>query len=571
CTHYVKEIQLLTHQENGWHFDATHTHPDQIRDFQLEDMVTKMFEVAPEVCDLKTTIILCMAMHSRDTCCNALQSVMGVFLHACNTPDKVVKVLACLGISISLSTIRYAIKSLSKRSYLNIKRLGRTLLTSYAFDNFDVLLKTLIATVDGCDNRGLLHTTSGTLLRLEHSVTLEDLKRSQFLWNRSKLNLKATDPKPFDPLPVEAIPVTKLNQVSLRATDISQSTVAGNIDTIQNMYSQAGVGKPTDRSENSGEPFVDLEEFVTIIHGNPSTYEHILSALQRQSVERTSYNRLSSVVFVMGLFHFKMATADTIWQLLVAPNSARTDETSVMKIADQLRPKESSLLVSGAKFCQQHELIQHVRAVLRLNAWRVEIRKRMKKSLEKWAELRPLLSEVQEIADCLTENYVEGEELDLYDFAHQLSQQRDIVWENTMRTHHYLLLYGELCYAMNEGDIGRFKTLLPSWIPMFLACGKHKYSTKTLLFMHTVHFIYPKGLKRAIRYNILVNPSGKPHSFRAVDWMVELLNLYIKAIYGGEELNYTKELILLESVLILLYRSNHGNMEWNLKIAVALL
>lgn len=28
--------------------------------------------------------------------------------------------------------------------------------------------------------------------------------------------------------------------------------------------------------------------------------------------------------------------------------------------------------------------------------------------------------------------------------------------------------------------------------------------------------------------NILVNPSGKAMEFRAVDWVVELLNLYIK-------------------------------------------
>lgn len=34
--------------------------------------------------------------------------------------------------------------------------------------------------------------------------------------------------------------------------------------------------------------------------------------------------------------------------------------------------------------------------------------------------------------------------------------------------------------------------------------------------------------RKAIRYNILVNPSGKPHQFRAVDWVLELINLYIK-------------------------------------------
>ncbi|KAH9847338.1 hypothetical protein C2E23DRAFT_712394, partial [Lenzites betulinus] len=68
---------------------------------------------------------------------------------------------------------------------------------------------------------------------------------------------------------------------------------------------------------------------------------------------------------------------------------------------------------------------------------------------------------------------------------------------------------------------------------------------------------------RAIRYNILVNPTGKPNEFRAVDWIVEFLNLLIKYFYGGEGSNYTKERILLESVLVLIYRNVHKTMERN--------
>ncbi|TBU51030.1 hypothetical protein BD310DRAFT_835544, partial [Dichomitus squalens] len=33
---------------------------------------------------------------------------------------------------------------------------------------------------------------------------------------------------------------------------------------------------------------------------------------------------------------------------------------------------------------------------------------------------------------------------------------------------------------------------------------------------------------QAIRMNILVNPTGQPHEFRAVDWVIELLNMLIK-------------------------------------------
>lgn len=48
-----------------------------------------------------------------------------------------------------------------------------------------------------------------------------------------------------------------------------------------------------------------------------------------------------------------------------------------------------------------------------------------------------------------------------------------------------------------------------------------------------------------------------------MDWVVELLNLFTKSIYGSEGSNYTKNRILMESPLILVYRSSHANFERN--------
>lgn len=50
--HYLTAIRDLARKENGWHFGAAHTQPDQIREFQLEEMTAKMYRVAPELCDL---------------------------------------------------------------------------------------------------------------------------------------------------------------------------------------------------------------------------------------------------------------------------------------------------------------------------------------------------------------------------------------------------------------------------------------------------------------------------------------------------------------------------------------
>lgn len=83
---------------------------------------------------------------------------------------------------------------------------------------------------------------------------------------------------------------------------------------------------------------------------------------------------------------------------------------------------------------------------------------------------------------------------------------------------------------------------------------------------------------------MLVNLTGKPGQFRAVDWLLELINLYTKVsqvwvtqidmliiflqvVYGGEGSNHTKARIILESILITIYRTSHSNIERNFVLA----
>ena len=45
--------------------------------------------------------------------------------------------------------------------------------------------------------------------------------------------------------------------------------------------------------------------------------------------------------------------------------------------------------------------------------------------------------------------------------------------------------------------------------------------------------------RRAIRYSILVNPTGKKGKFHAIDWCVEFNNLFMKVINGSKYSNHT--------------------------------
>ena len=73
--------------------------------------------------------------------------------------------------------------------------------------------------------------------------------------------------------------------------------------------------------------------------------------------------------------------------------------------------------------------------------------------------------------------------------------QRDQQYENSLLLNKYFLLYEELSYAMNHGDIGHLESCIVVWILIFKAMGKHKYADQMTDFLCTVHFDYPEGLR----------------------------------------------------------------------------
>ncbi|KZT12090.1 uncharacterized protein LAESUDRAFT_640882, partial [Laetiporus sulphureus 93-53] len=136
---------------------------------------------------IKIVIIISMLMHSQSQKCNALAAVNGLFFHSCNTPDKVIKALAHMGISISPYAIGTAVHSLSRQSAEAIQEIGQSLLAAYSYDNFDINLPMKTPRIEK-SSETLLHLTSSDILLLDHGVMKEDLHCSQELWERSPLN-----------------------------------------------------------------------------------------------------------------------------------------------------------------------------------------------------------------------------------------------------------------------------------------------------------------------------------------------------------------------------------------------
>jgi hypothetical protein len=124
---------------------------------------------------------------------------------------------------------------------------------------------------------------------------------------------------------VEKIPVTKMRSVPVRSLDISQSKVSGNLQASLNFLVQGGVGDPTEGLNPDDEWAWDIEDiqpFVVLFWGDLVMAERIMSILERRSIESTPWCHHQFMVFVMGLFHLKMACADALWRVLIEPKQS---------------------------------------------------------------------------------------------------------------------------------------------------------------------------------------------------------------------------------------------------------
>ncbi|KAJ7172147.1 hypothetical protein C8R46DRAFT_1258157 [Mycena filopes] len=551
---YARAVRDLADKDNGWHFVPTRAGTEKLEAFRIEDMARDMHRLSPQLWDL---IGLLMLMQSTNQQSNMLESVFGIFLHASNTPSKVIETLARMGISISLNSIHNAIHSLSRETADRLQTMGRSLLVSYAYDNFDINFPNVVPTVEQSTDT-LTHMTSGGLIFLEHGVKEEDLRCSEELWKTNPLNPKfdtsnAPPPRtvflPILGLPemVEQIPVVQMRWAPARSMDTKQSTVAGNLKVVPDLLEQGGVGDPNQE--------------------NGSIWERTILSMVAY---HTPWQRYQYVIYVIGLFHLKMACADAIWRIFIEPKAGREDMNSLMRFVALHRPKETGKIGSDPGFRRMHEVIMHTGAALRLDAWRVEVKRRNPawNSLESFAASKPKFTDVVEISEYLASHYVAGaEDLNIYEVRIKPTSERDQQHENILQVHQYFSLYEEMSFSMNYGDIGRVETLFPPWIYIFKAVGKHKYASHMVKFMTDVHFVYPPPLRHAIRYNMLPNPKGQEGKCRGVDWVVEqMINLPTKDTYGGRGSNYTKKRVLEESPLIQIYSQCCNNIERNFQL-----
>ncbi|KAJ7589756.1 hypothetical protein C8J56DRAFT_1047909 [Mycena floridula] len=503
---------------------------------------------------IKRVVLISILGHSTSQRCNALQSIIGFFCESKNVPEVVLEMLAHMGISTSLGSIGNMHSSMIKEAKMRLEALPWS---NYVYDNFDMDFKCAETTLENTGSHWSV--TSATFVplasdtsmaALRYNISMEsgmlvvkqilqilesivpplgqklDPLQLAFAWHIRAIlvhqvlpmgqfkKLLGDGPEPIQPLKVE-----KTKQYPASAIDSDEMSYEGTWRVWMDLFQQR---KPTDQ---------ELEQFLIFVHGDLATKDRMDGLRALRYIESTCKNRVEFYVFIMGLFHIKMACTDAFWRIYLIPKGGHKDETSVLEYLKRLRPKETGIFSSSNPgFRKMHDIIHHIT----------------------WADVLDLCRVLQS--------------RELLSFSSQRERpdsQRDMVFKNHALRKQHGLLYLEMCHATNYGDVGCILRLFPYWIAIFHATGKTKYSAHMITFMTDLQHVYPPLLRDGILRNWMCNPGETKDGFRGFDWLMERNNLYTKELNAEEGVNRTKELVIKRSILLEVYRSVHEIIENN--------
>jgi hypothetical protein len=116
------------------------------------------------------------------------------------------------------------------------------------------------------------------------------------------------------PAAIQSLTVEKIRQYPANAIHVDKRTLDGNWQVLTNHLNQGGILEDV------------LEDNVDLVHGNLATKERIDGLRLTQKIKKTANCHLDYVVFVPGLFHFKMVYTDAYWHAHISPQAGEVSE-----------------------------------------------------------------------------------------------------------------------------------------------------------------------------------------------------------------------------------------------------
>ncbi|KAF8331614.1 uncharacterized protein EI90DRAFT_2919615, partial [Cantharellus anzutake] len=256
----------------------------------------------------------------------------------------------------------------------------------------------------GDQNQGTFSSiTTATFIPLTYGTTLDDLRYSKELWEKSSLNPdNPKDSRPpatpdrqylFEHIQERQDSVLqgmewftqkiivdnylgqykgelgkmpssftldvpeKTVQYPARAMHLKASVNDDNIAIVKSLERQAGTSPEWYHS------------FVRLCHGDLGTQERHDATTESCAIESTPQERLQFLVTIPGGFHICMACVDAIWRVHIQPKALREVRGGIFDQFKILRPKDSSKLASNPTYRMLNDGILHLTSSHLLVCW----------------------------------------------------------------------------------------------------------------------------------------------------------------------------------------------------------
>ncbi|KAF8503300.1 hypothetical protein F5888DRAFT_1917408 [Russula emetica] len=513
----------------------------------------------------KTTcsVVVSQLAYQRSNRCVKFQSVFGLFLWSTGSSRKTIDVLFRCGLTISYDSIAKLLSRLSQHCIT----LAKQIVSSphmFCYDNINISSSIFVEQRGGATPAKVQSGTFGILYGLRNA-TLDDLKL-QPIMNRYR-NCNGLSPEDLrlsldqlkclnhqfsvivlrvlfkhchlyseyssDPAlqPIARRPLapnSKTEQFPLRATTIEESSIHGNLLVHEDAY-LVQLKRVAD----------DLVKYAIPSVNDQSTNARIRGGQVLRIHDRDPWARRDVFQLGFGLFHLCM---NLIWALLHVHRGS-LQQTGSLTYFFALMEKARL----GAEHPDYHTLSAALTQVLEgiiLAAWLDELG-----DLADFAKTNPsaqdLLLRAQRILNqctCPLENWRKGSKAKdppVPPYPGALDPLNDIAHQNTLLLTRDLLYMIELTSAISEGDFGRVEDLLPTLAKMFRGAGSNNYCTEILHFLTNLKHIWTPKFADIMRDNMIVNVSGLPGHFMAVDLNIEHLIGYLKMFFVAKGLRST--------------------------------
>ncbi|TFY80542.1 hypothetical protein EWM64_g3470 [Hericium alpestre] len=334
-----------------------------------------------------------------------------------------------------------------------------------------------------------------------------------------KLKKFQADVRKTEPASSHKIEVHKTDIHPLPAMNINEASTSGNAQVIDAILKELGLKD------------LQVSEFAKLIAGDQLSIAQLRAVVAARAGNQGGAGSLHWVLFIPGLFHYKMAvTHGLLLAHLGLQNHETTSPASLLahNTALQRKPIVATSLppfrtCRDLIFISLYARVMHCLLLVSSKASLDALGKELT-----WEQL-------QQHAKSVHEQYTDVSQVARLQRARARDSDKhgDMVLENAILFMHDALLLTAFSNAIKAGDSGHILVILKVWAFSFRGQGHTKYAHEVLFLIHNIQHVWPPAVVEIVLNNWLVNPTGKPSGWVEVDLMQEHLNFWIKIFYAA--------------------------------------